>query len=323
MAKAGDEYQVLVGKVVQALDPGARVKVGTWIQGPDGRRDMDVEVRGMKDGKQHFVLIECKDWADPIGIEKIDALDSKRQDLAADATVIFSNSGFTEPALAKCKRVGIQAAAALVHGDARACVQIQEQYLSEGTRLSKFNVALIRPFGTTEDTMPAGWGFDDLTYLGRLLHNWVGKESMKWMEEVKQAAGRFSVEYVFRKPLEVTIRGQNFKPIGLFFTFETQRYWTYLSVAGDAAIGFYDYLEGRIVIPDGGQMVFTVTPTSEYFDKVLEGEHPNYLQMAQPHENSMRLTQWLPLLPGQDVLNLDEEIEKRLFNGLPAADPKR
>ena len=50
MAKAGDEYQEIVGAVAQALDPGASVKVAQWIEGPDGKRDLDVEVRGTING---------------------------------------------------------------------------------------------------------------------------------------------------------------------------------------------------------------------------------------------------------------------------------
>lgn len=35
MAKAGDEYQEIVGAVAKALDPGASVKIGQSVEGPD------------------------------------------------------------------------------------------------------------------------------------------------------------------------------------------------------------------------------------------------------------------------------------------------
>jgi hypothetical protein len=68
MAKAGDEYRELVGAVIAALDPGSAVKTEQWITGPDGERDMDVEVRGALNGVPHFILVECKDHTRPIGI---------------------------------------------------------------------------------------------------------------------------------------------------------------------------------------------------------------------------------------------------------------
>jgi hypothetical protein len=73
------------------------------MEGPDGKRDCDVSVRGMRQGVPYFALVECKDWKKekPVGIGVVDALDSKRRDLNADLAVIYSNSGFTAPCGAK------------------------------------------------------------------------------------------------------------------------------------------------------------------------------------------------------------------------------
>ncbi len=49
MPKAGTEYQELVALVAQALDPEADIRTGQWIEGPDGNREVDVEVRGTVD----------------------------------------------------------------------------------------------------------------------------------------------------------------------------------------------------------------------------------------------------------------------------------
>ena len=43
--KRGIDYQHAVGSVAQRLDPSAKVEVGKWVDGPDGRRDLDVIVR--------------------------------------------------------------------------------------------------------------------------------------------------------------------------------------------------------------------------------------------------------------------------------------
>src|SRR6266487_163455 len=104
MSKLGSEYEQIVGSVCQALEPGAEVVVGAWIEGPDGRRDMDVSIRGVRDGHPYLALVECNDWRTPIGIGVVDALDSKRDDLGADLAVIYSNSGFTEDASRKAAR---------------------------------------------------------------------------------------------------------------------------------------------------------------------------------------------------------------------------
>lgn len=83
MGKRGDAYQNAVAQVARSLVQDADVVVGTWVLGPDGRRDLDVLVRPRQAGATPVVVIECKDWNRPIGIALIDALESKRRDLAA------------------------------------------------------------------------------------------------------------------------------------------------------------------------------------------------------------------------------------------------
>jgi Restriction endonuclease len=116
-SKPGDYYTDFVGRVLALLEPDRTIRVGEWVDGPDGRRDMDVEVRGTLNGQPHFYLVERKDWDRPVGIQVIDALDSKRTDLAADRAIIYSNSGFTEPAIKKAKSVAIELASALCEHD--------------------------------------------------------------------------------------------------------------------------------------------------------------------------------------------------------------
>jgi hypothetical protein len=114
MAKLGKPYENLVALVTKALHPGAAVEVGEWVEGPHETREIDVSVRGQIDDKQTFILIECKDWKKDVGVAAIDALDSKRHDVAADKTMIVSNSGFTRPALRKAERKEIMCVSAVV-----------------------------------------------------------------------------------------------------------------------------------------------------------------------------------------------------------------
>ena len=112
--KKGEAFQQLVADVARVFTPLAKVEVGKWVQGPDGRRELDVTVKGMINGKDIFILVECKDYTysstpTPVGIGDVDAFESKRRDLAADFAVMASNSGFTGPALKKAARTRIDA----------------------------------------------------------------------------------------------------------------------------------------------------------------------------------------------------------------------
>ncbi len=115
MKKKGKEYEKAVAEIAQAMYPNATVRIGVWITGPDGRREVDVEVREPTPDGERFVLIECKDWRSPVDIEEIDKLASKREDLKAERAVLVSNSGFTAQALRKCARLHIQAASLCVY----------------------------------------------------------------------------------------------------------------------------------------------------------------------------------------------------------------
>ena len=134
MAKAGDAYQDAVAAVARQLDPTARVQVGEWVEGPDGERDCDVGV--YPGGGSRYVYIECKDRKRPVGIEFVDALESKRKDVKADVAVLCSNSGFTRDALRKAARVGIPALSALIEGDSRIRVQVQEEIYTRNIKIT-------------------------------------------------------------------------------------------------------------------------------------------------------------------------------------------
>ena len=103
----GREFQELVAEVARAFDPNSRIEAGEWVRGPDGQLDMDVSIRGTVDGAPFLAVIECKDFnaatTGPVGRQWVDALDSKRLDLGADAALICSNAGFTRDALNKAR----------------------------------------------------------------------------------------------------------------------------------------------------------------------------------------------------------------------------
>jgi hypothetical protein len=185
MAKAGDEYQDLVGAVAKALDPGAEVTVGRWIVGPDGRRDMDVEIRGSIEGAPFFVQIECKDWSDPVGISVVDALDSKRRDLSADKAIIYSNSGFTDPALRKATRVGIEMASALKAGDVLVRFEVWKHLVAKRLSIDSVRV-LLHPPSAYESAVPDNWNVEKL-FLNELpFQNWLSGLSRRLLQEYEQ-----------------------------------------------------------------------------------------------------------------------------------------
>jgi len=132
MAKSGDEYMEIVGSVQRAMDPGAKVTTGTWVQTKYGRRDRDVYVEGSVIGATRTVLIECKDWADPVGIDVVEQLDTKRRhSVQADVVMICSNSGFTRPAILLATDLGIGLISALKLNDDRIHYEVVTEHVAK------------------------------------------------------------------------------------------------------------------------------------------------------------------------------------------------
>ena len=195
MAKAGSEYQQLVALVGKALYPGYEVRVGQWVMGPDGEREVDVEVRGLSDGKSHFLLIECKDWRRPVGIEEIDALDSKRADLGADAAMICSNSGFTPKALRKSARLGIEAVSALAVGNALVRLVLERDFVAKRLSVDSWTLEV---FLTEEGKkrFPEKWDARDLRYQSLPLVNWLNDRSLELLTRISHTVARKSGRFL-------------------------------------------------------------------------------------------------------------------------------
>jgi len=246
MAKSGDEYQELVGVVQRALDPGATVDTGAWVNGPDGRRDMDVAVRGTRNGTPYFALIECKDWKEPVGIAVVDAFDSKRRDLNADSAIIFSNSGFTKDAACKARRVGIELASALCDGDPVVKVEVLQTFLARRRVVTSWHLVLCwdRAREGPENFHPY-----DVTFNGLPLVNWIRQNSLDLLRSYPDAQ-IIKAEYAFYGEQEFSIRYKSFMLTGLVYQITCTTDWVSQSVRENVSLGSYDFVKKRVTVPD-------------------------------------------------------------------------
>lgn len=247
MAKAGDTYRELVGTVMAALDPESVVKTEQWIEGPDGERDMDVEVRGCVGGISHFALIECKDHARPIGIGYVDAFESKLRDLRPDRAILFSNSGFTRDALKKASRVGIELASAMKAGDAAVKVCIHHVLIARRLRLT-FNRLTLLPVEGQGFEFDESLEVDQLQFDGLPVVHWIS-DKMKLLASTRDVETDIALVLTFHHEPRWSYRGRPIMIAGLKLHFSVARDWVAQSVMADVSLGYYDHLKKRVVIP--------------------------------------------------------------------------
>lgn len=300
MAKRGSEYEQIVGAVCRALEPGADVQVSTWTLGPDGRRDMDVSIRGIKDGRPFFALVECKDWKDPVGVAVLDALDSKRRDLGADLSTIYSNSGFTENAKRKAIRVGISLCSAMKSGDRKVRVMVERQFYAKVISVDRWSLVTYwrkdRP------------GLDDLDPL-QLFHcgapviNWISKKSHQLISE-HTGETQILVEYEFRDEVEFEHRGKLVQLVGLGVHLQCSTNWVRQTIREDVTLGSYDLLHQRLIIPD--KQAWSVGPFDAEAWQPVEAPLPE--QPMEPNSIRLDLTihRSVPPIAGQGTPGLDE-----------------
>lgn len=142
MTKLGKKYERIVADVVQGLDPDAKIDVGTWIDGPDGSREIDVIVNYLDSDNRRQFILECKDYKRKrrIGIEVVDAFASKLNDLNASGA-ICSNADFTLPARKKAQRLSIGLIGVFSSDGQGSGYEITETFEWRQIKVQNWNVA--------------------------------------------------------------------------------------------------------------------------------------------------------------------------------------
>jgi hypothetical protein len=316
MAKAGDEYQEIVAAVVQAMDPGAQVKTGQWVMGPDGQRDIDVEVRGTVDGMERFVLVECKDHKRPIGIGYIDALDSKRHDLGADETVIYGNAGFTKEALAKASRVGIGAASALKEGNGHIRFVLYRQVAARRKSLKAWRIHL-HLSEENKESMPRQWVPDDMSFAGLPFTNWLSEQTRSVVTALEDDA-EVRATYRFRHSTPFTISGRAVMLNGVAIFMLCTCRWVTQTARVDVTLGMYDHLRDSIAIPP------KQTATFDFEDKDAWEELPGPPKLRDVIQLGDEITDFTltvrdfpPLVEGAGTPPIDDVVVARIVQQLP------
>lgn len=74
------------------------------------KRQIDTKIRGRVGVSDILICGEAKNWNEPVGSETIDALVGKYSsgEIRANKIIVFSNMGYTQPAITRAKLLGIE-----------------------------------------------------------------------------------------------------------------------------------------------------------------------------------------------------------------------
>jgi len=254
--KRGRAFEECVAAVVQAIDPQAIVRQGTWIDGPDGRRDRDVSIEGTVDDVPYSALIECKDYdrttTGPVGIAVVDALDSKRRDCASDIAIICSNAGFTDPAIRKAQRVGIVLIGVFRQDDGRIRHQLFDHVYFRRLKIDHLGFRLEHVHeGTTRNCTDIS-----ATFQGRPVANWLCHWSRSIIMSNPIGGGHYTGLFEFKRPTAFDVAGgSSFVATQMFAELILSGGWFEQSAIIDGTAGVYDFVRRRVRVGAGPYQV--------------------------------------------------------------------
>lgn len=265
MGKKGSSYEKFVANVVAAIDENVKVEYSQWVQGPDGRRDMDVSVTGILNGKTCSMMIECKDYdvhkTGAVGIELVDALDSKRRDLNLDLAMICSNSGFTEGALTKAKRLNLGLISILKTGDEHVKIEIEEVFYKRQITFSNIDISFDfvdpSPIINIDDTKA-------IKFEGLSISNWVDKRAFMIAQKYPSMTTPITASHKFKSPT-IIVFGETAHEVSCFsfnFNFVTQ--WYRATHRIDASLGIYDFIRKKLHIGGTEQGQYVIKDVNAY-----------------------------------------------------------
>ena len=107
---SGKEFEKLAESIYKKLKINSTyetVEHNVFLEGADGKRQIDVLIKGEIASVEINIVVECKDHKNRISIGMIDAFHSKLLDVKASKGILISKKGFSSKSISKAKRLGI------------------------------------------------------------------------------------------------------------------------------------------------------------------------------------------------------------------------
>jgi hypothetical protein len=102
------EFEELIAALHVETTPGAVVKHNQRVMGRSGRRrQLDITITAQVGLYTVLIVIECKRYTRPVGIEKVEAFVTKLRDVGASQGVMVGVAGFDEGAQAVAEQYGV------------------------------------------------------------------------------------------------------------------------------------------------------------------------------------------------------------------------
>lgn len=102
-------FEQLVGKIQQELSPDATVTIDDKIKGRNSKtnRQIDISVRKNIGQFNILIVIDCKDYSDPIDVKVVEEFLGLVEDVGANKGALVSSSGYSKAAKNRARNAGV------------------------------------------------------------------------------------------------------------------------------------------------------------------------------------------------------------------------
>jgi hypothetical protein len=271
--KAGRAFESVVADIAREFDNSPHVETNVIMDGPDGRREIDVLIDGRVGGIGRIAFIECKDYnpeRGPLGIAVVDALESKRRDLNYDLCALCSNAGFTADAVRKAVRTGIALFGALRDGDDRIRYQVLDEIF-----VLKIDVENVRANVTLDaSSKPTNFDLMRLQFGGLKVQDWLVERVSRYLMSISEnGKGQHRLDLRFSRPVPCD---HDDKPVSLrhlSVDMHVIAQWHSQIVEHTTTSGFYDWGRRRIRMASGPQTMSYRNVNFDGSGKTIDAPH--------------------------------------------------
>jgi hypothetical protein len=222
--------------------------------------------------------------------------------------IVYSNSGFTAPALRKAARVGIGAASALKAGDGKVKVAIERLVVAKRLSIDSMRYKLYGVPGDNLDQLPEGWNIGGLLFDNKPVINWISGLSRPLLEQNENAP---SITYrcTFRQSSQWSYEGRPLAVGAIELFFSCSKKWLSQVVGVDVTLGVFDHLRGTVTVPN--QQAYILGQIDR--DAWVETDETWEDTELKPNTFELRFTLWnpIPTGPNSETPKLEELITER------------
>ncbi len=222
------EYREIVAEVIHTLEPHAYISIAGSVLGLDGARTVDILVWPVSGSVSGPIVIDVIDRPDgqSVGIDAIDAADSKRRDIRAKAMLLCSNTGFDVLAVQKAKRANIGLISVLKQGDQRIKGKIEEEIYLRKVNMSPVTLdyegATTGDYETLRQYMTAT---HNVTYEGKSVANWLQQRAVMIIVANPKVEQLLIARFELKRPTEFLVQGNLVTLRALSIRFQPRVQW--------------------------------------------------------------------------------------------------